>query len=221
MRSRNYSVSARGGKSRAAVGYSSAGIQQVESSMATNLETFCDSFRSVSGVPHLAASMDEAAGIIAGILRDSGAKLVALAQIPAALASRVAEHCAEAGIELLQPPYDAASLPDSLDKVNVGITGLEFGIAESGTMVELALNDAVRLVSAMPRTYIGILQADTIVPRLMDAAPRLREYFLSNEKHVTVSFISGPSRTGDIEMILTLGVHGPEHAHCILLTAER
>lgn len=186
--------------------------------MASNLETFCESFRNVSGVPHLAGSLAEAAGIVAEILRESGAKCVALAQIPDSLATRVAEHCAASGIELLQPPYDAATLPNALDKVNVGITGLEFGIAESGTMVELALNDAVRLVSAMPRTYIGILQAETIVPRLMDAAPRLREYFLSNDKHVTVSFISGPSRTGDIEMILTLGVHGPEHAHCILLT---
>lgn len=186
----------------------------------TTVDAFCAAFESVSGHPRVADSLAAAAAAILSVIDASGAKCVAHAQIPASLAAAVEAGCAQRGVQVMKPPYDAATLPTALDCVNIGITGLDFGVAESGTMAEIALNDAVRLVSAMPRTYIGILRASTIVPRLMDATPRLREIFAAHDRHVTVSFISGPSRTGDIEMILTLGVHGPEHAHCVILAGE-
>jgi len=75
----------------------------------------------------------------------------------------------------------------------------------------------VRLASSLPDTHIGIVYASTLVPRLIDAAPKMREIFTAYPNNVTVSFISGPSRTGDIELILTLGVHGPEAAHAIII----
>ena len=51
----------------------------------------------------------------------------------------------------------------------------------------------------------------------IDAAARLRTFFDQNPTNATVSFISGPSRTGDIHMRLTLGVHGPETTHAVVV----
>ena len=79
---------------------------------------------------------------------------------------------------------------------------------------------------ALPRSLDGVrillVEDDEDIRDLMrivleDAAPRLRALFQENPRNCVVSFISGPSRTGDIEMILTLGVHGPETAHAIIV----
>src|SRR5690606_34356432 len=93
----------------------------------------------------------------------------------------------------------------------------DFAIADTATLVEASTNDAVRLVSSLPRVYIGIVWASTVTPTLRDAAPLMRPYFEDNAGGIVLSFISGPSRTGDIELKLTLGVHGPETAHVIII----
>ena len=60
-------------------------------------------------------------------------------------------------------------------------------------------------------------RAADLVATLRDAAGRVRTFYQQNPKHATVTFISGPSRTGDIEMRLTLGVHGPETTHAVVI----
>jgi len=185
------------------------------------LDEFLAAYASVAGHACPAPDIDSAARYIAGVIDKTNAKCVALAQVGPRLHAAVAAHCAARGIKLLAPPYASATLPGYLDEADIGITGMSFAIAESGTLVEVAVDDATRLVSGLPRTHIGIVDANLIVPRLFDAAGRLRTLFLENPNNLAVSFISGPSRTGDIEMILTLGVHGPEHAHAVLLTGEQ
>jgi L-lactate dehydrogenase complex protein LldG len=108
-------------------------------------------------------------------------------------------------------------MPDAIAAAEVGITGIAFGIAQTGTLVEVSTNDAVRLVSALPRTYIGVLRRRDIVDRYTDAAARVRSIVALHDRHLVISFISGPSRTGDIELKLTLGVHGPEQAHAVII----
>jgi len=118
---------------------------------------------------------------------------------------------------VLKEPYAAQGLPDAIDSAQVGVTGIAFAIAQSGTLVEVAVNDAVRLVSALPRTYIGVVRKSTILDRFDEAAAEVRRISARHDGNLTISFISGPSRTGDIEMKLTLGVHGPEKAHAVII----
>lgn len=75
----------------------------------------------------------------------------------------------------------------------------------------------MRLVSTLPAKHIAFLRAEDLVLHLDDAASQLRQLFAQHSEHCAVTFISGPSRTGAIEMKLTLGVHGPEESHVILL----
>ncbi len=186
--------------------------------MTTNLvETFVARYTAVAGKPHIVASVTEAADVIAKILLGLDAKRIAAANLPSALASAIEERAEASNITMLKEPFAAGTLPHAIDEANVGITGMAFGIAQSGTMVEVVLNDADRLVSALPRVHIGVLWAQNVVENLEDAAPRLRAIFEQHSKNCVVSFITGPSRTGDIELKLTLGVHGPGESHAVII----
>ncbi len=181
---------------------------------------FMEAFEGVSGHAYCVNTLDEAADIIAQVISDTAeVSRVALAQLPAGLGDKIRSRCN--GIDIVSDPYPAATGLDTIDHAQVGVSGSEFAIAETGTMVEVAVDDMNRLVSSLPRTYIGVVDACTLEPTLRGAGERMQKVFDDNPDHVAVSFISGPSRTGDIEMILTLGVHGPEHAHAILLMGDK
>lgn len=187
----------------------------------TLIQTFKARFETLRGTVHLVSDWAAAAETILSILRATAAKRIALATLPEALRETLLDACSGEDIEVLKPPYAHETLPEAIDGADVGVTEAIFAIAQSGTLVEVALDDAERLVSALPKVHIGLVAAAEFVPLLQDAAPRLRSCFQEHDRNCVVSFISGPSRTGDIEMILTLGVHGPGEAHAIVVgTAE-
>jgi L-lactate dehydrogenase complex protein LldG len=174
-------------------------------------------FTALHGHVHQAATWDEAARVLLSICAERNADCFAIAQLPPALVCALDRAQLPAGLKILRPPYLAADLPGAIDRAQVGSTGMAFAIAETGTLVEVSRNDATRLVSGLPRTHIGVVSARDIVPALKDASLRLRRVFAENNSDCVASFLSGPSRTGDIELRLTLGVHGPENAHALLL----
>jgi L-lactate dehydrogenase complex protein LldG len=120
-------------------------------------------------------------------------------------------------MKLLKPPFDGAELPAEFDSIQVGISWAAFAIAETGSVVEFATDDSFRLVSALPLVHIGVFQAADIIESLSEAAAPIRNFYKENPRNATVSFISGPSRTADIEMRLILGVHGPAETHAIVV----
>ncbi len=187
---------------------------------ASYVEGFTTAFEAVSGQAHRAASEAAVNVVLEQIFAAEQPEVVALAALPENLMAQIADLCKDKGIQVLQPPYRSAELPGLIDTAQIGITGCVFGIAETGTLAEVALDDAVRLVSSIPRTHIGIVRTEDLVGSLMESSSALRRVFETHPGGVTVSYLSGPSRTGDIEMKLTLGVHGPETAYAILLGAE-
>jgi len=184
--------------------------------LSTQIQLFRERFELISGVFHVANSVAAAADIASGIVRDESAECVALAHLDPEMHAAV-RGAIHPDARVLEPPYPAKDLPELLDQAQVGITAADWGIAETATLVEVCTNDDVRLASGLPRTHVGILRASTIVPTFVDAAEPMRKALADNPENCMISFISGPSRTGDIEMILTLGVHGPERAHAIII----
>lgn len=176
---------------------------------------FSKAFEAVAGVAHVARTDADIAGIVNAIAREKHAKRIALAGLDAGTVAAIESECCE--FEVIREPYPSDSLPGAIDQAQVGVTKISFGIAQTGTLVEVSTNDAVRLVSALPRTHIGIVRASELVERYEEAAPLIRALFSENPAACVVSFMSGPSRTGDIELKLTLGVHGPESAHAIVV----
>ena len=96
---------------------------------------------------------------------------------------------------------------------DVGITNAQAGIAETGTLVLDSARERHRLVSLVPPVHIAIIKASAIVETLGEALALLRN---DNEISPAITFITGPSRTADIELTLAIGVHGPQQLYVIV-----
>ncbi len=109
-------------------------------------------------------------------------------------------------------------------EADVGISGANLAIAESGTVVVVTNEGNDRLVTTLPPVHIVIMGVEKVVETLEDAVAILRVLAPSATGQVQtsyVSFITGPSRTADIESSLTVGVHGPSQVHIVLLDNGR
>jgi L-lactate utilization protein LutB len=96
--------------------------------------------------------------------------------------------------------------------VAAGITGALVGIAESGSLVLVGGEGRPLTASLLPEIHIAILRESDLVPTLADALARPEILAAS-----AAVIITGPSRTADIEMALTIGVHGPKELHVFLI----
>jgi L-lactate dehydrogenase complex protein LldG len=175
----------------------------------------------LAGSVHTVASATKAAEKVLAILREVGAKHVALGQLPEEFRQTLEQQCAQDGLDVLGWPFDSAELPGALDSIQAGVSWAAFAIAETGSLVEFTTDDAGRLVSALPRVHVSVFRAADLLETLEDAAPRIRAFFTENNRNANISFISGPSRTGDIEMRLTLGVHGPAETHAVVIMSNQ
>jgi len=97
----------------------------------------------------------------------------------------------------------------------VGITGAFCAIAETGTLMMLSGEQTPPSTSLLPETHIAVVSRSRIVAGMEDAWAMLRAEQVTLPR--AVNFISGPSRTADIEQTVTLGAHGPYRVHIILV----
>ncbi len=180
------------------------------------IDVFKQKYESLAGHVHFAESGPQVISAIKDIIDNVPVNRIACAGLQEDLQTSIEQKLGPS-IEFIKAPFNRSDLPHLIDTAEIGISYADFAIAEAGALVEFSTNDEVRLVSTLPRTHICIVQSDQILMTLEEAAPRLRQAFTENEQGCVATFISGPSRTGDIEMILTLGVHGPEVSHVIVL----
>ena len=98
----------------------------------------------------------------------------------------------------------------------VGVARAAKGIAQTGTCVVVADDEALRLETMLPEVSVILLNRADILPDLPSAAPFLRAEQTQGRASY-VSFITGPSRTADIERVSAIGVHGPLELHIVLI----
>ncbi len=89
------------------------------------------------------------------------------------------------------------------------------GIAETGTLVLLSDAQSPTTLNFLPDVHVVVLRREQIVRRIEDVWQRLRDEVAGMPR--TVNFITGPSRTADIEQTIQLGAHGPRSLHVILI----
>jgi L-lactate dehydrogenase complex protein LldG len=112
-----------------------------------------------------------------------------------------------AGIEIAVRPARAADL--------IGITGSFCAIAETGTLMMLSGPQTPPATSLLPETHVAVVEKSRIVPGMEEAWQLMRAE--RRQAPRAVHFISGPSRTADIEQTVTLGAHGPYRVHIVLV----
>jgi L-lactate dehydrogenase complex protein LldG len=156
-------------------------------------------------------------------LSSTVASVASLAEVPAAVAAYLAANRLVA--EAVATP-DVASLDwagsglhvaarSAVDADKTGISGCFCAIAETGTLMLLSGPESPATVSLLPETHIALVDASRIVATMEDAFALLKAEH--GDLPRAVNFISGPSRTGDIEQTIVLGAHGPCRVHLILI----
>jgi L-lactate dehydrogenase complex protein LldG len=102
-----------------------------------------------------------------------------------------------------------------VDEDLVGISRAFCAVAETGTLVFLSDADSPPTINLLPETHIAVLPASRIVATMEDAFDLIRSE--KGELPRATNFISGPSRTGDIEQTIVLGAHGPRSVHIVVV----
>jgi L-lactate dehydrogenase complex protein LldG len=149
--------------------------------------------------------------------------VAAMDHVPVAVASYLREH----GLPLQAVCVPALAGMDwtgaglrveargARDEDLVGITGCFCAIAETGTLMLCSAPESPATVSLLPETHVAVVPVGRIVAGMEEAWKLARAEL--GELPRAVNFVSGPSRTGDIEQTIVLGAHGPYRVHIVLV----
>lgn len=111
------------------------------------------------------------------------------------------------------PEDDRKGHQSSYESVDLGVTGAEAALAESGSVVLAHGPGKPRMASLIPDVHVALVHVSRVARTISDLARRHPEWVAATSNLV---FVTGPSRTGDIELHLNLGVHGPRHVHVVM-----
>jgi L-lactate dehydrogenase complex protein LldG len=165
---------------------------------------FCERARALASTLDEAATLDDVPALVGAYLRERSLPLRAVCWRELATLD-----WRSSGVEV----EERAAADGDL----VGITGAYCAIGETGTLMTLSGPGTPPSVSLLPETHIAVVGRDRVVRSMEDAWDLLRRDHDVPPR--AVNFISGPSRTADIEQTVTLGAHGPYRVHVILIGA--
>jgi L-lactate dehydrogenase complex protein LldG len=111
-------------------------------------------------------------------------------------------------------PGDPAAVKEACAAADIGVTTAEYGMCDTGALVVLASSRESRLASLLPTIHVTVLPAERILTGLDELFTVMPDPGAVSSSMV---LIGGPSKTADIEQILTLGVHGPREIHLVIV----
>jgi L-lactate dehydrogenase complex protein LldG len=184
---------------------------------------FTHELAAVGGQVSQARDAEELSACVADICRRAAAREVALSGAPLLAemnlaAQLAARQLAVRGGASFEHP-DRAELIAQLAGCDAGVTAAEYAIAETGTLALSSDEPHALLVSLLPPIHIAVLRPQQIRLSLAEVITQLPARRPGHAAiRQTATFITGPSRTGDIELTLSVGVHGPKELHVVILS---
>jgi L-lactate dehydrogenase complex protein LldG len=176
------------------------------------IESFVAQLRENSCVVHRIHEIADAAALVVERARDLDVRSVAVATADTAVVDGgVVEALRAAGVEVVEPVDSAWT--ERLPHVDAGVTGARVAVGRPATIGLVARAGAPRGVSLVPPSHFCVLETRLVVQTLDEALAEIARHGLPS----AVTWIGGPSRTGDLEMIQTLGVHGPRRVEVVLV----
>lgn len=171
------------------------------------VERFIESAKRVGAAVEITQSLEEAVRYIAG--KAKGTTLVPVT--PLVIRYGLKALLLNAGVEVLNKQFrDGGQFPGA------GVTFSNFAMADTGTVVLESTDENIRLATTLPEKHFIIVDPATIlVDNLAAAAPMSALHEGNTPKFI--AYITGPSRTADIERVLTIGCHGPRELHILLV----
>jgi L-lactate dehydrogenase complex protein LldG len=200
---------------RGDVGYQGAGPDPVA--------RFRDELTTAGGQPHLVPDAGSAVQKVLELVQAKAARTALLGQGSFIDQLGLVERLAGVGVKATTATgLSLETSRETFFTADIGITGVDYLIAETGSVVVLARPAEPRSFSLLPPFHIAVAHRDQIVPDLFDLFARLGAKPADGSLRVKmpscVSLITGPSKTGDIELKLVTGVHGPGEIHVVVVT---
>lgn len=151
-----------------------------------------------------AASSKEASDLIIGQIRHFQVQKIASTPL-----TMVDDQALQASVPAEEVDFTLELNKKKIEQADMGISEFDFGIAQLGCIVQDASDLHTRLVSMLPPIHLALLPTAALVESFADALEVIEKAYKGNIPPY-LSFITGPSKTADIERELTIGVHGPE-----------
>ena len=190
-----------------------------------NLDRFGREFERVGGVLHRVGDAREVPDAVARLAgARSMRKVVAWpgdtlgVDLVAPLAARGLDAAAMPGTEVA--PVERERLRALAAAADLGVTSADVAVAETGTLVVVSGAGRPRSTSLLPACHVAVFDRDVLVESLLQIGLVLEAWHDGPEpswRGAAINFITGPSRTADIELTLTRGVHGPKEVHAVFV----
>ncbi len=178
---------------------------------------FKASLEDVGGIVSVAGTYAEAVNVVRKICRSVGARSVIVSQSP--LIDRLSLESAlanEGAIVKFTSELTDGNALSIIAQSDLGITDALAAVAETGSVAVVTKSELDRLVSALPPVHVVLLEKGRLIDSLNEVGNLVSQPLTKNEPY-TLSLITGPSRTADIEEVLVRGVHGPHLFHVIVI----
>lgn len=188
------------------------------------LDDFVREFERVAGVFHRVPTLGHVPDVIRAIAVERGVEDL-VTWDPAALGIDLGPALAAHGLRVVAAPPggdQAARRPhrDRAAAAGIGVTGVDLALAETGTLILLSGSGRPRSTSLLPETHVAVFGPGQLVESLEQVGIVLEALHVDpggSMSGAMINFITGPSRTADIELTLTRGVHGPKHVHAVFV----
>ncbi len=176
---------------------------------------FCEEFEAVGGHAHRPESLEAAREIVLELFRRFSDRAVVMDE---GLPLPTAGWLREEGAEILPLSPVGNDRREAIAKAGLGITGCDWAIAETGTVILTSGPRRPRLYSLLPEAHLVLVPEERIIPHLSAASPLIGEALAGGDGAPScVNLITGPSRSADIGLTLVTGVHGPCEIHAIVV----
>ncbi|MDP8944573.1 MAG: lactate utilization protein [Actinomycetota bacterium] len=176
---------------------------------------FIEELEALGGHGKRVENLEEAREYVLDLAREREAKLLLRWDVDDLEDLGVDAPLGEAGVEVAVW-RDLADFREIAGKADIGLSTAEWAIAETGTLVLEGGPGKGRTVTLLPPTYVALMP----VERILRTVPEAIEKYAGGEAGglpANVCFHTGPSRSGDIEMSLFVGMHGPGDVHVVLV----
>ncbi|MEW6368198.1 MAG: LutB/LldF family L-lactate oxidation iron-sulfur protein [Acidobacteriota bacterium] len=178
---------------------------------------FISELEKVGGCGYVAKDLEEAAGLVLAIVGEARRVVCAEDELLADAGVEGVLRAANVEVAMTFSQRDPAKTRSEMASAGVGVTAADGAIASTGTMVLVSAPGDPRLVSGLPPVHIALVRAGRLFGTLAEwVATRAPDYRRRGWPSA-ITFITGPSRTGDIEQTLTIGAHGPKQVHVIVV----
>lgn len=182
------------------------------------IDRFCESWRALTGVAEVVDSPADAVAMLQNWLQSENVKHVIRWDHQDLDHLGMDEALRTQGITVdVWGKGDHFSMKEIANEAEAGITCVDYAVADTGTLALFSSSGKARSVSLLPPIHVSIFRADQLVTRIGEVMLKLDEMNRNQGLPVGVNFITGPSRSADIENDLSIGVHGPKKVYAIII----